>query len=431
MLDVMYERLNGDEQSRIMKKLAEAGRRARVQKQERLQAELARVRERVEREEEERRERRALQARIEERKLEKQRAEIAAEMRRKAGGVRPVREKTFGDKFAEAVATSDAVRKVAIAAQEIANSPLNPANLFMKAYNFSNGDGFKTGLEDVVKPETKTERAIGAGTRVLYDTLTVASLGGLAATSHKVTAAAASTNKFVRGAAKAFQHIAYPGSYMSQVGAAEGALVATSLADLKKPDENASFGQKAGYAAANLGIGLAGAIAGGGIAAGAGSMLGQRIIQRGKKELTRQLKTQDYKDIEMGWIQRKALMKLNDVRMREGVPPMQDNMLNLTKKQVEHIYEGRVKENKKGYGEVVDSIDRLMHSRDLRVAAGNKIQNQEIANVRSGNRSADVAYVSVFKKENRLGAFSKYLLGTGEKTGIVTTMKKDKKRLGK
>ena len=39
--------------------------------------------------------------------------------------------------------------------------------------------------------------------------------------------------------------------------------------------------------------------------------------------------------------------------------------------------------------------------------------------------------VSVFKKENRLGAFSKYLLGTGEKTGIVTTMKKDKKRLGK
>ena len=36
-----------------------------------------------------------------------------------------------------------------------------------------------------------------------------------------------------------------------------------------------------------------------------------------------------------------------------------------------------------------------------------------------------------FKKENRLGAFSKYLLGTGEKTGIVTTMKKDKKRLGK
>lgn len=169
MLDVMYERLNGDEQSRIMKKLAEAGRRARVQKQERLQAELARVRERVESEEEERRERRALQARIEERKLEKQRAEIAAEMRRKAGGVRPVREKTFGDKFAEAVATSDAVRKVAIAAQEIANSPLNPANLFMKAYNFSNGDGFKTGLEDVVKPETKTERAIGAGTRVLYD----------------------------------------------------------------------------------------------------------------------------------------------------------------------------------------------------------------------------------------------------------------------
>ncbi len=169
MLDVMYERLNGDEQSRIMKKLADAGRRARVQKQERLQAELARVRERVEREEEERRERRALQARIEQQKLEKQRAEIAEKMQRKAGGVRPVREKTFGDKFAEAVATSDAVRKVAIAAQEIANSPLNPANLFMKAYNFSNGDGFKTGFEDVVKPETKTERAIGAGTRVLYD----------------------------------------------------------------------------------------------------------------------------------------------------------------------------------------------------------------------------------------------------------------------
>lgn len=169
MLDVMYERLSDDEQSRIMKRLADAGRRSRVQKQERLQAELAHVRERLEREEEDRRESRALQARIEQRKLEKQRAEIAEKMRRKAGGVRSVREETLGDKFVEAVATSDAVRKVAIAAQEIANSPLNPANLFMKAYNFSNGDGFKTGFEDVVKPETATERAIGAGTRVLYD----------------------------------------------------------------------------------------------------------------------------------------------------------------------------------------------------------------------------------------------------------------------
>ena len=73
--------------------------------------------------------------------------EVAEKMQRKAGGVRPVREKTFGDKFAEAVATSDAVRKVAIAAQEIANSPLNPANLFMKAYNFSNGDGLKPDLK--------------------------------------------------------------------------------------------------------------------------------------------------------------------------------------------------------------------------------------------------------------------------------------------
>ena len=400
MLDVMYERLNGDEQSRIMKKLAEAGRRARVQKQERLQAELARVRERVEREEEERRERRALQARIEQQKLEKQRAEIAEKMQRKAGGVRPVREKTFGDKFAEAVATSDAVRKVAIAAQEIANSPLNPANLFMKAYNFSNGDGFKTGLEDVVKPETKTERAIGAGTRVLYDTLTVASLGGLAATSHRVTAAAASTNKFVRGAAKAFQHIAYPGSYMSQVGAAEGALVATSLADLKKPDENASFGQKAGYAAANLGIGLAGAIAGGGIAAGAGSMLGQRIIQRGKKELTRQLKTQDYKDIEMGRLQQKTLMELNDVRMREGVAPMRDNMLNAPKNVVKHLYERRVEGNGMLPEDVTDMVERAFFSKTGSVSRGKYSHIQEVQH--KGRTVADVGYISIDPKTGKV-----------------------------
>ncbi len=180
-----------------MRRYREQALRAQVQKQERIAAELARVRERLDREEEERRERRALQARIEERKLEKQRAEIAEKMRRKAGGGKrddyhphltsplkgegergerafkgersSVREKTLGNKFVEAVATSDAVRKVAIAAQEIANSPLNPANLYMKAYNFSNGDGFKTGFEDVVKPETATERAIGAGTRVLFD----------------------------------------------------------------------------------------------------------------------------------------------------------------------------------------------------------------------------------------------------------------------
>lgn len=171
MLDVMYERLSDDEQSRIMKRLADAGRRSRVQKQDRLQAELARVRERLEREEEDRRESRALQARIEQLKLEKQRAEIAEKMRRKAGGVRSVREETLGDKFVEAVATSDAVRKVAIAAQEIANSPLNPMSIYMRLGNWVTGNGYRTEYEDVVKPETATERAIGAGTRVLYDTL--------------------------------------------------------------------------------------------------------------------------------------------------------------------------------------------------------------------------------------------------------------------
>lgn len=204
------------------------------------------------------------------------------------------------------------------------------------------------------------------------------------------------------------------------------------MVDLQKPDENASFGRKAAYAAANLGIGLAGAVAGGGVGGAIGSAVNRQAIKRGTKELARQLKTQEYADIEMGRFSRKALMELNDVRYKEGVKPMRDNQLMITKGQVEHIYERRVEGNHKGYEEVVDSVDRLMHSQNLRVAKGNKSQNQEIANIRGSNKSADVAYISVFEDEQPLGALSKFLgVKKTQRTGIVTTTKKAEKRLGK
>ncbi len=102
-----------------------------------------------------------------------------------------------------------------------------------------------------------------------------------------------------------------------------------------------SFGQKAGYASGEFGIGLGwGNLAGGGIAAGAGSMLGQRIIQRGKKELTRTTENADYKDIEMGGLQQNDFDGANDVRIVKGVGA--DRIIcECAEKCVEHLYERR------------------------------------------------------------------------------------------
>ncbi len=118
------------------------------------------------------------------------------------------------------------------------------------------------------------------------------------------------------------------------------------------------------------------------------------------------------------------------VRLREGVTPMWDNMLNVTKKQVEHIYEGRVRGDGSSAEKIAESVERIVSSKKPRVAKGNTPTSQEIANIRDGRHYADVAYVSVFRKKERVGAFSRYL-GLGERVGIVTTMKKDKRRLGK
>lgn len=169
MLDVMYERLSDEERRRILKRYKDAAERAKVQKIEQARMELARARERENREEQERREQAALLARIEQNKLEKQRAEILARMQRREGITK--REPSLGDRIAEAAATSDMARKAAIVAQEITNSDYNPASVLLRLGNLAAGNGYQTGYEEVVKPETMTERALGAGVRALYDYL--------------------------------------------------------------------------------------------------------------------------------------------------------------------------------------------------------------------------------------------------------------------
>lgn len=219
---------------------------------------------------------------------------------------------------------------------------------------------------------------------------------------------------------------------MAQVGAAEGALAAASLVDLKKPDENASFGRKAAYAAANLGIGLAGAVAGGGVGGAIGSAVNRQAIKRGTKELARQLKTQEYADIEMGRFSRKALMELNGIRYKEGVKPMRDNQLMVRADRVEHIYERRVENDGGLPQQIAESIERVVSSKNPVVAKGKGSRNQEMSNMRENSKYADVAYISVFEDEKPLGALSKFLgVKKTQRTGIVTTMKKEKKRLRK
>ncbi len=144
----------------------------------------------------------------------------------------------------------------------------------------------------------------------------------------------------------------------------------------------------------------------------------------------RQLKTQEYADIEMGRFSRQALMELNDIRYKEGVKPMRDNQMMIPKGQVEHIYVGRVEHDGSLPQRIAESIERVISSKKPVVARGKNSRNQEMSNIRENSKYADVVYVSVFENKRKLGALSKFL-GVQERNGIVTMMKKEKKRLGK
>ncbi len=152
-----------------------------------------------------------------------------SEKQRQKKKLKPIskREETFTDKVAEFLATNEVPRSVALAMQAVADSQVNPMSVYMRLGNLFSGNGYRTGLENAIEPENKFERGGYEATKTAYDTLVGASGGGLLATSKTVTKAGLSSNKLKRGAAKAVQQLLYPGVYLPQVGATEGALAAT------------------------------------------------------------------------------------------------------------------------------------------------------------------------------------------------------------
>ncbi|MCM1324632.1 MAG: hypothetical protein NC218_10960 [Acetobacter sp.] len=427
MLYEVQDRLTDEKRRQILERFAAAKKKYETEKQQRVLADLALAQSRMEREEKERADAAALQERIDRKQYEKR----LTKLQQRNSNLKPVREDGIVDKLAEAIATSETARYVALGMQAVVDSPVNPMSVYMRAGNWLTGNGYRTELENVVQPETKMEKALYEGVKTAYSTLALGASGGMAATTGKVTKAAASSNKLVRGAAKGFQYVAYPGALMPQVGAAEGALAATSLVNLEKPDENASFGRKARYAAANLGIGLAGGVAGGGVGGAIGSAFNRQAIKRGTKELARQLKTQEYSDIEMGRFSRKALMELNDIRYKEGVKPMRDNQLLIKADRVEHIYERRVRDGNMRSQEISNVVGDLVKAPKLTVKAGKNIRNQELSYIPNGATSGYAGYVSVVEREREVPSLIKKISGTrlDERTGLITSMKKKVKKL--
>lgn len=183
--------------------------------------------------------------------------------------------------------------------------------------------------------------------------------------------------------------------------------------------------------AADLGVGLAGAIVGGGVGAGVGHVVNRQVIKRGKNELARQLKTKEYADIEMGRISRQALMEVNDIRLKEGVEMARDNTLWIPKDRVEHIYERRVRDGKMHPDHIAGVVSDLVKAKKVTVKAGNKIENQELSYIPKGATSGRVGYVSVFKDEKRIPSFIERISGVrlDERLGLVTAMKKKVKKL--
>ncbi len=211
------------------------------------------------------------------------------------------------------------------------------------------------------------------------------------------------------------------------------------MVDLEKPDEDAGLAKRAAYVAANLGVGLAGAVAGGGVGAGVGTALNKQAIRRGKEEMVRQLKTQEFADVELGRMTRDDLRRLNEVRLKEDGTMYngkvakindlyRDNAMMVTKEQMKHIYDGRVEGNSVTPEDVAESVARVMSSKNPIISGGKKPGTQEIADIRADSKHADVLYVSGFKRKPE-GALSKFLKAEKEFTGVVTTMKKEKKRL--
>ncbi len=319
-------------------------------------------------------------------------------------------EKFEGD-VAEAIATSPAARRVIMGLQGINESYLNPVGQIQRLYNLAQGNGYRTSYEHF-EARDALEHAIEVGTQAAYEAIPLITLGAAAATSRAITGMSKSGNKLLRGAAKTIQYLGGSGIEGAQLGGVFGASALPVAVDLQQPKENSPLLEKALFYLGNLALSVLGGFTAGGLGLATSAKVNNYKINRGSRELRRQLETQEWADIDYGRFPRETLWKLNAIRYDNQVPLMKDNKLMIPANVSKHIYERRVIENRKSPKDVAQWAQKSFHSKQSVISSGNKVTNQEMRNV--GVKNSEVGYLSY---SNDIG-----------KNIIVSVMKKDNKR---
>lgn len=167
--------------------------------------------------------------------------------------------KSFGDKVSEWAVTSPLGRGIGLGLQGVANSYLNPAGYVAR------GMGVDT---RPLEPQNTTERVIEAGAGGLYDAAMFMPIGKAIGASQLVGNLANSSNKALSMAGKGIKALATPAAPAYELAGGVGGASLPAAVNLQAPSEDASFGDKAKYYAANTVLALLGGLGGAGIVGG-------------------------------------------------------------------------------------------------------------------------------------------------------------------
>lgn len=182
--------------------------------------------------------------------------------------------KYFGDKVSEWAVTSPLGRGIGLGLQGVANSYLNPAGYVAK------GMGMDT---RPLEPQNTTERVIEAGAGGLYDAAMFMPIGNAVGGSQLVGNLAKSSSKAKSLIGKGIQALATPAAPAYELAGGLGGASLPAAVNLQAPSEDASFGDKAKYYAANTGLALLGGLGGAGIVGGGRALAKKGLNKYGVK----------------------------------------------------------------------------------------------------------------------------------------------------
>lgn len=180
--------------------------------------------------------------------------------------------KSFGDKVSEWAVTKPLGRGIGLGLQGVANSYLNPAGYIAR------GMGVDT---RPLEPQNTTERVIEAGAGGLYDTAVFMPVGKAIGSSQLVGNLAKNSNKAISMAGKGIQALATPAAPAYELAGGFGGASLPAAVNLEAPSEDASFGDKAKYYAANTVLALLGGIGGMSVVGGGRALAKQGLNKYG------------------------------------------------------------------------------------------------------------------------------------------------------